>query len=167
MTSKVENQIEKLREFLENCLGKTILDYSLHPLTKPGDNYGSIIQALTVTVSHNGDPKDDVRSFSLVKLWNSNRNWWNPFCLQHEPEVLQLVAKSPVTNEYLKSIYLPAITCVKENAFYSEFIPAMRQLQKEANVPDSKQINGFIEYVGSRRSLVASRGYLYSFSKKK
>lgn len=88
-------------------------------------------------------------------------------CLQHEPDVLQLVAKSPVTNKYLMTIYLPAITCVKENAFYSDFIPAMKQLQKEANVPDSKQINGFIEYVGSRRSLVAGRGYSYLLAKRK
>lgn len=75
--------------------------------------------------------------------------------LQSIPEVLELVVKTPVTDEYLVSIYLPAVSCVKENAFYSQFIPAMKQLQIEANVPETKQINGFIEYIGSRHSLVA------------
>lgn len=75
------------------------------------------------------------------------------FVLQPKSEVLELVVKTPVTDEYLVTIYSPAITCVKENAFYSEFIPAMKQLQDEAKVPESEQINCFIEYVGSRLSL--------------
>lgn len=58
MSSSEKNQIVHLRAFLENCLGKKVLDYSLRELTKPGDNYGSIMQALTVTVSHNDDNED-------------------------------------------------------------------------------------------------------------
>lgn len=54
----MKNQIVHLREFLENCLGKKVLDFSLQELTKPGDNYGSIMQALTVRVSHNDDDED-------------------------------------------------------------------------------------------------------------
>lgn len=67
------------------------------------------------------------------------------------------MVKTPVTNEYLASIYIPAISCVKENAFYSDFIPAMKKMQSEARVPEAKRINGFIECVGSRLSLVASK----------
>lgn len=77
--------------------------------------------------------------------------------MQLKTEVLELVVKSPVTNEYLKTIYLPAITCVKENAFYAELIPAMKQLQNDANVPESEQIDAFIEYIGSRLSLDVGR----------
>lgn len=86
--------------------------------------------------------------------------------LQSIPEVLELVVKTPVTDEYLVSIYLPAISCVKENAFYSQFIPAMKQLQIEAKVPETKQINGFIEYIGSRLSLEAGMFRLSDSMKK-
>lgn len=67
MTPPIANkQVAHMREFLEKCLGKKVLDYSLQALTKPGDNYGSTIQALTVTVTHHDD---DVREFiNVVKL---------------------------------------------------------------------------------------------------
>lgn len=74
MTSTMKSQIVNLREFLEICLGKKCLDYSLRPLTAHGDNYGSIIQALTVTVTHTNDDDDnddhhgDVRELNFVKL---------------------------------------------------------------------------------------------------
>lgn len=51
MASSAKTQIANLKDFLEVSLRKTILDYSMRPLTKPGDHYGSIIQALTVTVA--------------------------------------------------------------------------------------------------------------------
>lgn len=65
-TSTVENQIVHLREFLENCLGRKILDYSLQTMTKPGDNYGSIIHALTVTLISADDGIDVVREFIIL-----------------------------------------------------------------------------------------------------
>ena len=39
-------EIKNLKEFLEKCLGKPVLEYTLKPLTKPGDNYGSELQAV-------------------------------------------------------------------------------------------------------------------------
>lgn len=60
MTSTVKNRIVRLREFVENCLGKKIVDYKLRALTEPGDNYGSTIQALKVTLIDNGS--DDMRA---------------------------------------------------------------------------------------------------------
>lgn len=69
MASTVECDIIHLREFLENCLCKKILDYSLRPLTNPGDNYGSIIQALKVTViSNNNCDRKSVRTFRFFFL---------------------------------------------------------------------------------------------------
>lgn len=47
-TATVANRIEHLYEFLSICLKKTIKKCSLKPLTKPGENYGSVIEALTV-----------------------------------------------------------------------------------------------------------------------
>lgn len=46
-------EIKSFHEFLENCLGKKVSNYKLRPLTKPGDNYGSIMQALDVVVGGN------------------------------------------------------------------------------------------------------------------
>lgn len=159
-SSLAKNQIVHIREFLEKYLRKKVLNYSLRALTKPGDNYGSNIHALTVTVTHNDDKvRCGINCLKTVKRLKRLRIFI--FFLQAKPEVLELVVKTPVTNEYLVSIYLPAISCVKENAFYSEFIPAMKQLQNEAGVPGSKQINGFIEYVGSRLSLDVGRWYLH------
>lgn len=45
--------IRRFPEFLEKCLGRTVLDYTLKPLTKPGDHYGSILQAVEVKVAKN------------------------------------------------------------------------------------------------------------------
>lgn len=81
MTSTVKNQIDRLREFLENCLGKKIIDYSLQALTKPGDNYGSIIQALTVTLADNhSDNEQAVREFIFCA-----------FCERDNPSVYSII----------------------------------------------------------------------------
>lgn len=46
----VSTEIRFFVEFLEKCLGRKVLEYSLKPLTKPGDNYGSIMQLVAVKV---------------------------------------------------------------------------------------------------------------------
>lgn len=54
--AKTSTEIRKLKEFLEKSLGTKVLEYDLKYLTKPGDNYGSIIQSLDVKVeSKNGN----------------------------------------------------------------------------------------------------------------
>lgn len=70
-----------------------------------------------------------------------------------QTEVLELVAKTVVTNEYLVSIFQPTITSIKENAYYSKLIPAMKKIQDEHNIPESKQINIFVKCIGCRHSL--------------
>lgn len=44
-------EIRNFGEFLEYRLERKIIEYSLKPLTKPGDNYGSIMQAVVVKVA--------------------------------------------------------------------------------------------------------------------
>lgn len=52
-------EIRKFSEFLEKSLGRRVLDYRLKPLTKPGDNYGSVMQSVDVQVAGKFD-RDEV-----------------------------------------------------------------------------------------------------------
>ena len=51
-------EIKEFVEFLEASLSKKVLDYMLKPLTKPGDNYGSIMQSVDVRVVGENDAKE-------------------------------------------------------------------------------------------------------------
>lgn len=57
-----DRDIVDLKQFLEKCLKKTVLDYTLSDLTRPGENYGSILQALEVTLA---DANDDVSAMPM------------------------------------------------------------------------------------------------------
>lgn len=46
------HEVANLHDFLGKCLKSKVLDYKLNPLTKPGDNYGSTMQSLDVTVAN-------------------------------------------------------------------------------------------------------------------
>lgn len=48
-------EIQQFQEFLEKSLNKRVLEYILKPLTKPGDNYGSIMQSVDVKVTSDDD----------------------------------------------------------------------------------------------------------------
>lgn len=41
-------EIKLFTEFLENSLNSKVLHYNIKPLTKPGDNFGAILQAVDV-----------------------------------------------------------------------------------------------------------------------
>lgn len=45
------SQIRYITEFLERHLNRKVLEYSLKDLTKPGDNFGSVIQSLDIRVA--------------------------------------------------------------------------------------------------------------------
>lgn len=55
MSDRVFCEIKNLNGYLEECLGKPVLEYSLEPLTKPGDNYGSELRAIDVKLADVGD----------------------------------------------------------------------------------------------------------------
>lgn len=50
-------EIKEFSKFLQKSLEKRVLNYELKPLTKPGDNYGSTMQSVDVTVA--GENDDD------------------------------------------------------------------------------------------------------------
>lgn len=57
-------EIQQFRSFLEKCLKTKVLEYSLKPLTKPGDNYGSIMQSVDVKmlVTEDGNKVNSIHS---------------------------------------------------------------------------------------------------------
>lgn len=46
-------EIRNFNEFLEKSLSEKVLDYTLKPLTKPGENYGSVMQLVEVKIIKN------------------------------------------------------------------------------------------------------------------
>lgn len=72
-------------------------------------------------------------------------------------KTIRLAVKFPVTNDILTSIFQPAITCVKENAFYMEIVPALFQLQRECGINDDELIDIFIHSYGARLSADPSK----------
>lgn len=56
------NQIKQLPEFLETSLNRTILEYNLKSLTKPGDNFGAVLQSVVVKLSSEKNNSDKVSS---------------------------------------------------------------------------------------------------------
>lgn len=41
-------EIKDFTRFLEECLGRKIVNYSIRRLTKPGENYGSVMLSVEV-----------------------------------------------------------------------------------------------------------------------
>lgn len=67
-------EIKNFTEFLEKCLDREVLGYTLEPLTKPGDNYGSIMQSVTVKTAGMNEvlhlvAKTSVQNPFLVKVF--------------------------------------------------------------------------------------------------
>lgn len=51
MSDEIKFEIKHFTEFLEKCFGRKVIDYSMEPLTKAGDNYGSVLHAVEVKIS--------------------------------------------------------------------------------------------------------------------
>lgn len=62
--------IDEIIPFLEKSLNATILDYTVTPLTKQGDNFGSTLLAINVKVkfSKNDGIPNEVCSFFKIIL---------------------------------------------------------------------------------------------------
>ncbi|XP_031638919.1 uncharacterized protein LOC116351033 [Contarinia nasturtii] len=116
--------LEEFHTFLEKCLHKHVLEYIVKPLTRPGDNFASVIQALEVKTINNNDPT--------------------------EIEMLNLVFKKPIpgfVNTYQSEQFL------SEVHFYTDIIPAIKQFEESLNIPETERIEAFARYFGSRISL--------------
>ncbi|KAH8329494.1 hypothetical protein KR074_011908 [Drosophila pseudoananassae] len=106
--------------------GATLDSYTSRYLTKPGENYGSIMLAVEAKIRDaNGAVKE-----------------------------LPLIAKlPPLTNDLYWQIFQPERTCVTENAVYKFLSPELDKLQLQAGVLPKKLFDGFPRYYGSRISL--------------
>lgn len=71
--------------------------------------------------------------------------------------MLELVAKAVVPNEYLKTVFQPSITFIKENQFYSNIVSTLEQHEIDSNIPQSERMDMFIKCIGSRISLDESK----------
>ncbi|XP_037960911.1 uncharacterized protein LOC119690012 [Teleopsis dalmanni] len=106
--------------------GDQILSYTSRYLTKPGENYGSIMLSVRAT----------------IKRKNGNI------------EELPLIAKlPPLTNDFYWNIFQPERTCITENAVYKYAKPMIRQLQVGAGIKENEIFDCFPHYYGSRISL--------------
>ncbi|XP_017843919.2 uncharacterized protein LOC108600703 [Drosophila busckii] len=106
--------------------GATLESYESSYLTKPGDNYGSIMLSIK----------------AKIKQPNGNK------------EELPLIAKlPPLTNDLYWQLFHPERTCITENTVYKNLGPELDKLQLEAGVLPTKLFDGFSRYYGSRISL--------------
>lgn len=101
-----------------------IESYECRPLTAKGDNYGSEMLALSVTVQ-----KADGST-----------------------EVLELVAKKPPKNLQLAAIFQTARTFIKENCFYTQIVPCLSDFENEVGLCEEKKLELFCECFGARIS---------------
>ncbi|XP_023297100.2 uncharacterized protein LOC111679738 [Lucilia cuprina] len=120
-------QIIELDKVIEPHLdGGKLLTYNSRYLTKPGDNYGSVLLAINAKIQ---------TKCGTIKE-------------------LPLIAKlPPITNELLWQMFQPERTCLTENAVYTYLSPALKELQIEAGIHESMLYDGLSKYYGSRISL--------------
>lgn len=122
-------QIINLHKIIEPYLqGATLVSYESRYLTKPGDNYGSIMLTIDAKVKKTNDIVED----------------------------LPLIAKlPPLTNDLYWQLFKPERTCRTENSVYKYLAPELEKLQLEAGVLPTELFDGFPRYYGSRISLTA------------
>ncbi|KAH8412146.1 hypothetical protein KR009_000092 [Drosophila setifemur] len=121
-------EIKELAKVVEPHLpeGSILESYESRYLTKPGDNYGSIMLALE------------------AKVRNADGS----------VQQLPLIAKlPPLTNELYWQIFQPERTCLTENTVYQFLSAELAKLQLQAGILPSKIFDGFPRYYGSRISL--------------
>ncbi|KAH8353396.1 hypothetical protein KR084_010732 [Drosophila pseudotakahashii] len=106
--------------------GSTLESYVTRYLTKPGDNYGSIMLAVQAKIrSADGAVRD-----------------------------LPLIAKlPPLTNDLYWQIFQPERTCITENAVYQYLSRELDKLQLQSGILPAQLFDGFPRYYGSRISL--------------
>lgn len=65
MSNKMfECEVKNFTAFLEKCLKRTVIEYTMKPLTQMGDNYGSVLHSVEAHVTATND-NNEVNLFSL------------------------------------------------------------------------------------------------------
>lgn len=125
-------EIQNLDELLSRYLRRSVkvLKQDSKLLTAPGENYGSVMMALSVTT---------------VDERNSE-------------EHLNLVAKTIPTNEMLRKLFQVQISFVKELNVYVKIVPALRDLEDEHSVNTNRASDLFCRCYGGRNNLQGNDG---------
>lgn len=118
--------VQNLSELLSESLGKDIQVKQLEwrPLTAPGENFGSVMLAINVTVTR------------------LNRT-----------DTLHLVGKLPPTSAYLLDLFNSPVTFKKELLFYSSMAKEFMKLQLESGINEKDVSDLAPKYFGGRLGL--------------
>lgn len=118
--------LENLNDLLAQSLGKDVQVKQLEwrPLTAPGENFGSVMLAINVTVTR------------------SNKT-----------DTLHLVGKLPPTSAYLLDLFNSPVTFKKELRFYSSMAKEFIELQLESGINENDLTYLTPEYFGGRLGL--------------
>ncbi|XP_061386963.1 uncharacterized protein LOC133321912 [Musca vetustissima] len=109
-----------------HLIGGKLVSYTSRYLTKPGENYGSVMLAITANIEKPTGGTEDI----------------------------PLIAKlPPITNDLFWQLFQPERTCLTENAVYQYLSKAVRDIQLEAGMAENDIFEGFPKYYGSRISL--------------
>lgn len=124
------DSISQLKELLREYLGSDfeIKSEKVKPLTAPGENYGSLILALELTVLK-----------------------------ENQEQTLYAVAKLPPRSEILKEAFETTITFKKEIIAYTKIIPALIQLQLDYELPEKYLVDIFPKCYGARINLTKNK----------
>lgn len=127
MTPSIESSpIQNLEALLVHSLGPNfeITNLEWKPLTAPGENFGSVMLAINVTVKQSNKTK-----------------------------TMNLVAKLPPTSEYLLELFNSPVTFKKELEFYSTLTKEFEELQLECGIEEKDLSILAPKYFGGRLGL--------------
>ncbi|KAI4458977.1 hypothetical protein MML48_6g00020872 [Holotrichia oblita] len=129
----LEMEVKNLKELITSSIGEDfqIIAQSQKLLTAPGDHYGSIMQALDVTIKLSSQDKE---------------------------ELLRLVAKLIPASDLLRAMFDIQVTFKKEVSAYLDAIPALIDFQREYNVPENRILDIFPKCYGARINLNNNNG---------
>ncbi|XP_066998749.2 uncharacterized protein [Anabrus simplex] len=118
----------RLECLLKPKLGRDLIvkECKYTPNTKPGENYGSVMLALEITICHTES--------SLS-------------------ETLNVVAKFAPPTDFLQSVFDFKNTFCKEMNLYKLVGPEIENMQKESEIPDEEILNVLAKFYGAQTSL--------------
>lgn len=126
-------EVKNLKELIGPSIGEDfdIVTQKQEMLTAPGDHYGSIMQALDVTIRRSSRGKE---------------------------ELLKLVAKLIPVSDVLRAMFDIQVTFKKEVSAYLDAIPALIDFQREYNVTADRILDIFPKCYGARINLNNNNG---------
>ncbi|CAG9859904.1 unnamed protein product [Phyllotreta striolata] len=124
-------EIKNLDALLSNYLGetKTIHDVKIKKLSQPGENLGSIIYGLDITVKHKNDENE---------------------------ELLHVIAKVLPKAEHIREMFEIQTTYTNEMAFYKIIIPTLKELQEEHGIRINLIEDHFAKCYSVRKNLLGN-----------